>query len=135
MADIAEIVFMKPAAFTIGANVHKGIKRLSYTKRAAETYNYIPEGSLTVTRQEPIETEQAPVQGQIISSSSAALALAGTTAASATIDGVDVTDGTGVVVTLTNATFKEVGGGGQRRSPDDVTIAYEATAIAIAPAA
>ncbi|MEL7087794.1 MAG: hypothetical protein AAGL98_05030 [Planctomycetota bacterium] len=132
MAEVAEVQFMKPAAFTIGADVYRGTTGLQFSKNAGEYYNVIPEGAMEPTRQEQIESERVPVEFTVSGNSIQLLNLSGTQAATATIAGVDAMTGNAVTITLTNPSFRGSQGSPDRKRPGTYSLRGEATAIAFA---
>ncbi|MEM7626575.1 MAG: hypothetical protein AAF333_13345 [Planctomycetota bacterium] len=132
MAEVPEIQFMKPAAFTVGADVYRGTTGLQFTKNEGEFYNVIPEGELTPTRQEQVQSDRPSVEFTVSGNSIQLLNLSGTQAATATIVGVDAMTGNAVTITLTNPSFRNSQGSPDRTRPGTYSLRGEATAIAFA---
>ncbi|MEM1445147.1 MAG: hypothetical protein AAGF84_03770 [Planctomycetota bacterium] len=132
MAEVAQIEFMDPVDFTVGADVYRGTRSLSFRKRGRRHYHARAEGSMTTTRKERIPNEGATVTGSVSSMSIQLLNLIDTEAATATVAGVDALTGNAVTLTLTNPGFTEFSGNPSETSPGTYQISYEADDISFA---
>ncbi len=132
MATIAPIELIKISSFTVGVDTYPDIRRLRLRRNPLNTYRYRPEGSLRPTKIHQVATDSPPVSGSIEGSTLSMDALAGTSAATATVTGIDAVSGVSKTVTITNPSFLGFSGGGGERAPESSSLEFEATDFSVA---
>lgn len=132
MAAIAPIVLIKISAFTVGASSYPDIRSFTAQRNPPATYKYRPEATLAPTKITQVASDQAPVTGTVNGETTTLDDLAGTSAASATITGVNAVTGSAATVTITNPSFMGSSFGGGETSPGNSSLSFEATDIAVA---
>jgi len=132
MAAIAALELHTITAFTVGVDTYPDIRSLRLQRTPLGTYQYRPEGSMRPTKITQVASDGPPVTGSIGGKTLSMEVLSDTSAATATVSGINAATGAAVTVTLTNPSFKEFSGGFGATAPDASSLGFEATDFSIA---
>ncbi len=127
MGIIAAVELIKVNSFTIGVDSYPDIRSLTLNRAAPSMYRYRGEASMTPTKLTPVASDQAPVTGRISGKTLSMDALSGTSAATATVSGINAATGAAVTITITAPQFLEFSGGGGETQPENSSLGLEAT--------
>lgn len=132
MAEVAIVEIIKINSFTVDSAPQRGLEGLQFTKNAPETYWSRDEGDLQPDTAYQMPSDAPPVVGSVSGRSAAVHALAGTTATSVTVAGIDARDGEAVTMTFSSVVFKAVQNTTSERGKPSHSVAMEAASYALA---